>query len=59
MFASILAEKLRGSRLNFVENVVKGNSEQIALNFPAKSLIYIFEKTLVDTFLIIENHLTN
>ena len=44
MFASILAEKLRGSRLNFVENVVKGNSEQIALNFPAKSLSIYLKK---------------
>ena len=43
----------------FVENVVKGNSEQIALNFPAKSLSMYLKKTLVDTFLIIENHLTN
>ena len=43
----------------FVENVVKGNSVQIALNFPAKSLSIYLKKTLVDTFLIIENHLTN
>ena len=28
----------------FVENVVKGNSEQIALNFPAKSLSIYLKK---------------
>ena len=43
----------------FVENVVRGNSVQIAPNFPAKSLSIYLKKTLVDTFLIIENHLTN
>ena len=41
----------------FVKNVGRGDFVQIAPNFPAKSLV--FEKTLVDTFLIIENHLTN
>ena len=43
----------------FVKNVGRGDFVQIAPNFPAKSLSIYLKKTLVDTFLIIENHLTN
>ena len=45
MFTYLLAEKFMGSHFEFfVENVVRGNSVQIAPNFPAKSLsIYLNE----------------
>ena len=45
MFVHILAEIFKGSHFEFfVEKVVRGNSVQIAPNFPAKSLsIYLNE----------------
>ena len=54
MFTCLLAEKFRGSHFEFfVENVVRGNSVQIAPNFPAKSLSIYLNKIFLDTFLII------
>ena len=45
MFTYLLAEKFKRSHFEFFcENVVRGNSVQIASNFPAKSLsIYLNE----------------
>ena len=45
MFTFLLAEKFKRSYFEFFcENVVRGNSVQIASNFPAKSLsIYLYE----------------
>ena len=43
MFTYFLAENFKGSHFEFfAENLVRGNSEQIDPNFPAKSLsIYL------------------
>ena len=45
MFTYFLAENFKGSHFEFfAENLVRGNSEQIDPNFPAKSLsIYLNE----------------
>ena len=50
---------LRGSLVKiFAEKVARGNSVQIGLNFPAKSLIWIFfSRRLFNN--LIENYLTN
>ena len=53
MFTYLFAEIFRGSHFEFfVENVVRGNSVQIAPNFPAKSLSIYLNKIFLTSILL-------